>query len=91
MTELTREAVVGYLLQLERSEESDGATVWIANNNLAESEIAGCDLKELYRHLDTLAADGLITYLQDYPNPIDEFGYGIVTREIALSDELLNG
>ena len=91
MTELTREAVVGYLLQLERSEESDGATVWIANNNLAESKIAGCDLKELYRHLDTLAADDLITYLQDYPNPIDEFGYGIVTREIALSDELLNG
>lgn len=90
MVELTREAVVSYLLQLEKSEKPDGITVWMANNNLAESKIAGCDLDELYRHLNALAAEGLITYLQDYANPIDDFGYGIVTRGIVLSERLLN-
>lgn len=91
MVELTRKAVVSYLLQLERFEKPEGITVWIANNNLAESRIAGCDLKELYRHLDALASDGLISYMKTYANPIDEFGYGFPTREIVLSDELLNG
>lgn len=90
MSELTRKSVVGYLLQLERQERPEGVTVCIANNNLAESQIAGCALESLYEQLDSLNAEGLITYLQDYPNPISEFGNCIVTRDIVLSDRLLN-
>ena len=91
MTELTRESVVNYLLQLEREERQEGTAVWMANNNLADSQIAGCDLDELYKHLDMLFSEHLIEYLNYPAKPIDkDDGNGIVTRGIVLSDALLN-
>lgn len=90
MSELTRESVVNYLLQLEREERPEGTAVWMANNNLAESQITGCDLDELYKHLDALNAEGFISYLTHIANPVDETKNGIVTRGIILNDKLLN-
>ena len=91
ISELTREAVMELLSSLADSGEAtpEGPRVFLGNNAIEESPIAGCDLDKLASIVYGLEDDGYIRIAKRYPNPITETDEFVTTEIVVLNKTLV--